>query len=136
MMFKRLRLGTALCFFGALGVWAWLNEQPTLATQGTWAPGLCVERIPEDVVSTAVHRGWPFSFYSSYCSEGRAVVQYFAYCLFWNAAVLISAFFGSLAAIRYGLKRPRGDDARQAQRTAADERHEASTRARAAKTSG
>ena len=93
-----------LTCFVIVASWVFLNERPEFATQGSFPPGICVERIPEDLLPSAVHRGWPFSFYFSYCVNSSATVQYFAYCVWWDVAVLVGALASTIAVIRYVLR--------------------------------
>lgn len=101
------RLHAVTCVWGLLLVAAWIliNEQPTLGTQGSWPPGVCVTLIPMDAISTAVHRGWPYSFYCSYVVQGDAVAQYFDFSAWWNAMVLLAVLAPTSLGIEFALRR-------------------------------
>lgn len=68
----------------------WCNEIPEIGTNGKLPPGLNVELLPYENMASQVHRGWPFSFYSSYVLGGKAHVQYFTYSLGWNLFLLLA----------------------------------------------
>jgi len=83
-----------------------LNERPTVGTNGTWPPGLHVEKLTPCAQRTIVHRGWPYSFYASYVwTPGSPVqVDYYRLCMIYNVLVALLIIVPAVVVWELGIR--------------------------------